>query len=918
MPTPVIPERPRAEHPRPDLHRGLEEGRDWVCLNGWWDFDFDPGNVGRKGQWHRPRHRLSRRIRVPFPWQSHAAWGTEAEGSNTSWFSPEAHLEPGAASVADASYRDGPQQETGWYRRSFTFPAAWRQAGKRVFLHVGAADFHLTAWVNGKKVGEDESGYLPLRFDVTDALKARENVLVLRVHDPMDHRAQPVGKQYAWYTRTSGVWQSVWLEPRAPAHITGLRVYPDAAAGLARVRLRISAPEAAARARLRVQISLAGQQLASSGLTLGDLEPGDHDVEIAAHVPVVRRWSPEEPLLYDLAATLHYNRPDGPEQRDEVNTYFGFRDVTVAPLYNGGPAYICLSGRPVYLRGNLNQSLNPWGVYTFASDDDIRRDMQQALEGGWNFVRLHIKLEDPRWYYWADRLGLLIMQDMPNFGYDGYCEDARARWERTLRGALDRDANHPCIVAWCLFNETWGLGGDDYKRLPDRHAWVEAMYHLARQLDPTRPVEDMSPCLYDHVITDINSWHFYINDYEVAAAHIREVVDQTHPGSALNYVPGRFQRGEPLMNSEYGGISAGSGDMDVSWCFRFLTNELRLHEKICGYIYTEQMDIEWEHNGFYNYDRTPKQFGYNPALLQREQYVGITGPAGREVAGERAALQWWLRGPAPASAARLVARAQRLNALAEMDGEWRETVAVGDWDMARLGHHDLPLPAELTSRPGLVWVWLELLDEDSRVLAGNFAVLEVTGPAEVPQGGQLLDLAAATGRWSGPVERAEVGADGVQLLSGEGSGTFRFPLKPPAGAVGLTILAELSSRRPGPGVPQTDADAWPTGVTLRLGDAEVARLPIGNQYADARGALSHMHGLAGRYGEPVRVEVGAEVLAAAVGGGGRLNLAFAVEAADATCGGLTIYGPRAGRYPCGLTVLWHMPATPGAADADGS
>jgi hypothetical protein len=899
-----ISDTPRFDHPRPDLHRGLVEGRSWVCLNGWWEFDFDPAGEGLTKKWYRGKREYKRRIRVPFPWQSHAAWGTEDQASNSDFFSREAFLEPDKVRGDDESYRGAPQQEIGWYRRTFTAPEGWRDGGKRIFLHIGAADYHVTAWVNGTKVGESESGYLPVSFDVTDALKAGDNVVVLRVYDPMDHKTQPVGKQWWWYTRTSGIWQTVWLEPRATVHTAGLRVFPDRETGMVRIEARIVAGEEASRTRMLVTIGLGGQQIVSAQAGVGELEVGEHVVEIVVAVPTIRPWTPEEPTIYDLGVALQYYGTGGPEQKDEVSTYFGFRDLTVGPLHQGGPAYVRLNDEAVYLRGNLNQSFNPWGVYTFPSDEAIRRDMEQAKESGFNFVRLHIKIEDPRWYYWADRLGLLIMQDMPNFGYDGWCDEALERWERTCRGAMERDFNHPAIIAWCLFNETWGLGGDAYKKDKKRQQWVERMYLTAKGLDPTRLVEDNSACLYDHVRTDINSWHFYINDYAAAAAHIREVVEKTCPGSDFNYAPGRYQGAEPLMNSEYGGIAAGSGDMDVSWCFRFLTNELRLHEKICGYVYTEQMDIEWEHNGFYNYDRTPKQFGYNPSLLQRKQFVGISGPAGREVAaGETAVLTWWLRGPEPSTRARLVVRAQRYNAMAEMDGDWRETIQIGNWEMTRLGEQELALGEALTAHAGVVWVWFELLDEASRVLAGNFAVLEVVGPPGLPEGARVLDLGACTGEFSGgEVEKAE--HEGVvQLASGTGAGRLDFDVPLPASVGALTILGELSSRRPGRDVPQTDDDAWPTEVAVKLNEQEVGRLIIGNQYADARGALSHMHELAGRYGEPVRIEVPADT-ARNLAGTGKLVLRFEAVEKDGHAGGLAVYGPRAGRYPCGLTVVW--------------
>lgn len=910
MASPILPDVPKPEHPRPDFHRGLTEGREWICLNGWWEFDFAGKQAGRGEGWHRGEGKLSRRIRVPFPWQSHAAWGTEDQAANDNWFSREAFLQPERVSVKERNYANAPQHEVGWYRRTFRVPEAWFQKGRRIFLNLGAVDWQVSVWINGKAVGEAESGYLPMSFDITDHLRepGQENLVCLRVYDPMDHKSQPVGKQYHWYTRTSGVWQTVWLEPRPATHVVSLRIHPDLDTGVVRVQGRVAVGEAARRVRLAVEIELGGQVLCLASSSLPDLEPGEQEFELALQAPTVRPWSPKEPVLYDLSATLQYSTPEGPRVQDEVNSYFGFRSITVRPLYQGGPSYVCLNGRPLYLRGNLNQSFNPWGVYTFPTDEDMRRDFEQAVESGWNFIRLHIKLEDPRWYYWADRLGLLVMQDLPNFGYDGWCDRALKRWERTLRGAVDRDFNHPSIIAWCLFNETWGLGGNDYKKQPDRQAWVERMYYLAKRLDPTRLVEDNSACLYDHVVSDINSWHFYINDYEQAAAHIGHVVSETYPGSNFNFCSGRFQGDQPLMNSEYSGISAGSGDKDVSWCFRFLTNELRFYERICGYVYTEQMDIEWEHNGFYNYDRTRKEFGYNPALLQGEQYLGITGPAGREVtAGDPLSLAWWLRGPAPQEPARVVVRAQRYNALAEMEGDWRQTIPVDNWVLTSLEQRELELPAELTKAPGLVWVWFEVLDQSNRVLAGNWAVVEVTGEPHLPEHARVVDLGSpAAAAWSGEeVERGDhEGA--VQLLAGRGHGFFEFALQPPAGIRGLTVLAELSSARPGPGIPQTDEYAFPTEVSVKLGDEEVQRLILGNQYADARGALSHMHGFEGRYGEPIRVEVSTEVLRKVLlASEGKVNLRLEVAEGARPAGGLTIYGPRAGRYPCGLMVLWH-------------
>ena len=206
---------------------------------------------------------------------------------------------------------------------------------------------------------------------------------------------------------------------------------------------------------------------------------------------------------------------------------------------------------------------------------------------------------------------MLIMEDMPNTWRQN--ATARKAWESTMREVVARDRNHPSIFAWVDFNETWGLGDPPaYKKDKDTQAWVKSMVAETRKLDPTRLVEDNSPCNYDHVEgSDLNSWHFYIDDHKSARLHIEDVVKRSVPGSPFNYCPGEKMNTSPLINSEYGSVSAGGGDRDVSWGFRDLTTQLRRHNKIQGYIYTELTDIEWEHNGFFDYDRGKKEFGYD-------------------------------------------------------------------------------------------------------------------------------------------------------------------------------------------------------------------------------------------------------------------------------------------------------------------
>lgn len=892
------PQVPRPEHPRPDLHRGLRHGVDWLNLNGPWAFAFDPEDAGLSAGWQSAGDEpFDRTIVVPFPWESHLAWGTEAQAGNRDWFSREVYLDPDSVTVEN--YREAPRHTIGWYRRCFSVPADW--LGRRVFLNVGAADWELRAWVNGVEVGAEESGYLPVSFDITDALVAGDNALVIRVHDPADHSRQPIGKQVSnWYTRTSGIWQTVWLEPRMPAHLTDVRVQPHLAHGCAEIRVQVCSAGRTEGLKVLAEARTAGGRDAAR---VGPVAVEDDGVaRLTAEMPGAIPWTPDNPHLYRLTVSLW---ADG-EVVDRLHTQFGMRDVDTGPLGPEGPTYIRLNGEPVYLRGALDQSFHPQGVYAFPSNEAIKRDLQLAREAGLNFVRLHIKTPDPRYCYWADRLGVLLMCDIPSLGYDGYSEEGKRRWERTAWGQIQRDFNHPSIIAWCLFNETWGLGGHEYAKLPERQMWVQQCWEKAKALDPTRLVEDNSACLGDHVVTDINSWHFYINDYERAREHVAEVVANTRPGSSFNFVGGNVQGNQPLLNSEYGGISARMGDLDVSCCLLFLTNELRKYEQICGYVYTELTDIEWECNGLYNYDRTPKQFGYDPALLLGAEFVGFDCAPGLTVGvGEAVRLPIFLRPAAQADA--LARRGWWSASFTDVLGRTRMLVR-----RARL--RDLPadggaLELVAPDEPGLIRVRAQIDDGRGGMSAANLRFVEVLGPGADPSGAPdalVLTLTPGEGeaRFDGHIERGVVG-DEVHLLAGQGDGevVYRFVLPERTGvedASSVQLVAELSSARPG--APQTDAEVWPSEVVVTIGGCEAGRVRLANQFADSRGALSHMHGLLGRYGQLVAVELSGDRARAALSEG-TVEVRFTATGAGEGRGGLTIYGARAGRYPVGITLI---------------
>ena len=622
---------PRPEYPRPDFQRGTSEGIDWICLNGTWEFAFDPDDIGEQNQWFALESTSDSpwtlQIQVPYPWESLAAWGDEEQADNATYLSKNVYLNPEEVTCGgldrEGNYRDAPRHTIGWYRKTVSIPENW--GDRRVILKFGAVDWETTVWVNGQIIGTYENGYLPFEFDITDALTPGESArIVVRAYDAQNHGEQLAGKQIGWYVRTSGIWQSVYLEPRNKTHIAQCHITPDIDNASATFAVKVDGYTKNTEVGNRNSLLL---RWTCDGLE-GTVEvSGDSDTHWTITIPPeqLRLWDVDTPNLYDV--TLELLTED--TVIDRIFTYFGMRKVSIAKAPGGDYQYIYLNNRPIYLLGALNQSFNPEGVYTFLTDEAIRRDIERAKEFGFNFLRLHIKVDEPRLYYWADKLGMLFMCDIPNFG--DYTETAKARLEQTLRGNIARDYNHPSIISWCNFNETWGLGGREYKDMHERQEWVREMYYLAKSLDTTRLIEDNSPCLYDHVETDINSWHFYINDYEDAKEHIANVVEETYPGSAFNYVGGNLQNEAPLINSEYGGISAGAGDKDVSWCFKYLTNELRLHPKICGYIYTELQDIEWEHNGFMNYDRSIKAFGYDYLDINTLDFIAIDYPPGTTV-----------------------------------------------------------------------------------------------------------------------------------------------------------------------------------------------------------------------------------------------------------------------------------------------
>ena len=898
---------PRPEYPRPDFQRGTSEGIDWICLNGPWEFAFDPDDIGEQDQWFGLKSPTTDsvwtlQIQVPYPWESLAAWGDEEHADNATYLSKNAYITPEEVTCGGlergGNYREQPRHTIGWYRKRVSIPENW--GDRRVILKFGAVDWETRVWVNGKIIGKHENGYLPFEFDITDALTPGEpTLIVVRAYDAQDHGEQLAGKQIGWYERTSGIWQSVYLEPRNETHIAQCHITPDIDNASATFAVKV---DGNLDPGLNLRWSCDGQN--------GTVEVSGSETHWTITIPPeqLRLWDVDTPHLYDVTLELLMENTVS----DRIYTYFGMRKVSIAKAPGGDYQYIYLNNRPIYLLGALNQSFNPEGVYTFLTDEAIRRDIERAKEFGFNFLRLHIKVDEPRLYYWADKLGLLFMCDIPNFG--DYTEKAQARFEETLRGNIARDYNHPSIISWCNFNETWGLGGREYKEMHARQEWVREMYHLAKSLDTTRLIEDNSPCLYDHVETDINSWHFYINDYEQAKEHIANVVEETHPGSAFNYAGGNVQSDAPLINSEYGGISAGAGDKDVSWCFKYLTNELRLHPKICGYVYTELQDIEWEHNGFMKYDRSIKAFGYDYLDINTLDFIGIDYPPGTTVT------------PGEKVKADIYASHFSHKTITGTTLHWQLDTMSATGDITRgsvSGSVDVPFPQyqvqnvhqlELTMPDvhpavGTLHVWVT--DGTGSVVARNFINFEhfVEANPTVESKDSQISIDHDPGnasKWEGFLTPNSEPISEAQLFSAEGSGYVEYEIPliegiDPANSAEMELIFEASSSNGG--ARQTEPEKHPSDVTISVNGVEIETIHIPDCPADARGVLSYIHGHPGTYGYLYRVKVDPSVVFE--NEADTLTLRYEVKADAAAKGGFALYGARMGRYPTGPHLLIH-------------
>ncbi len=580
---------PRPEYPRPQFRR-----KDWTNLNGEWSFTFDDAGVGLAQGWQNVTLEdlrsdgspFDRQIVVPFCYQSKLS------------------------GIGETAFHD-----VVWYARTFEYTPAGDEC---LLLHFGAVDYRATVWVNGAQVASHEGGHTPFSADVTHALTGGDNVLIVRAEDPSRDVTIPRGKQYwkeksegIFYTRTTGIWQTVWLEPVNRRRLDTLRLTPDV--DTASVHVEVSVKGIAPGMSLRATVELDGDRVLEDTIsvrsslverTLPLLRRGEApDTPHLAHRPGASLWSPEHPNLYDLRLEL---LGGGDEVLDSVDSYFGMRKIEVKD------GKVFLNNGPLYQRLVLDQGYFPEGILTAPTDEDLRRDVELAKEMGFDGARKHQKVEDPRWLFWADTLGFLVWGEMANaYQYSpGYVRRMTAEWQE----AVMRDYNHPCIVAWVPMNESWGV--PNLASDPSQTEHLLALYHLTRSLDPTRPV--VSNDGWEHAITDLCNTHDYRDAKALTKSYATpESAVAAEPADRPIYVPGYAYRGEPILITEFGGI-AFSGD-EEGWGYSTVADAdefleryealiaaLLSCEPVQGFCYTQLTDVEQEVNGLLTYDRRPK------------------------------------------------------------------------------------------------------------------------------------------------------------------------------------------------------------------------------------------------------------------------------------------------------------------------
>jgi len=877
---------PLPEHPRPDFQRA-----EFINLNGYWDFTFFCTDQGEPA--------FAYRINVPFP------WGSELSGV------------PDLGDVA-------------WYGRDIKVPKSWE--GKRVFLVVGASDYLTTASIDNTLLGVHRGGYTPFEFELTNSVTfGGSNRITLMVDDTASD-AHLYGKQ--GYGNARGIWQTVYLEARGEQYISSLHFSPDVD-----------------NQKVKVDVAFDGSVPSDAELAI-KFKNGEYEDKVVAvsgdaasfdiDLPGQQLWDLDNPYLYEVCASLK----SGGKSVDAVDSYFGQRKISTMKVPGQEYQYIALNNKPLYLKLCLDQSYTPDGFYTFPSDEFMKNEILISKNLALSGNRVHIKVEVPRKLYWADKLGLLIMADVPNFWGEPVGE-AREDWENCMRAQVERDYNHPSIFAWVDFNETWGLfskvdGKKQY--MPETQEWVRSMYELTKSLDPTRLVEDNSACNNDHVATDINSWHSYnaAYDWERTAALYDE---KTYPGSDFNFIGGNVQGNQPMINSECGnvwGYERSAGDCDFTWDYHEMMNAFHRHLKIGGWLYTEHHDVINEWNGYVQYNRAAKVDGLDyfvPDMTLKDfhsdYYVVPEGPFCQEIpAGSVQNIKLMSAFTTVDDPGKLT-----LEASFYMWNEYGKKVEYGSqnyavdfkpFELSEIGSESVPFPNE----NGVYVLSYVLRSQDKGVLHRNFLLYVIKDAPSKPNVVSFSPASYSDRNWS--VMSKEV-MDGLKV-NGYGNGWFEYNVAIPETYTGKAakLVFEASAKQlfgkdvnDGQDVSgdfmlghgtvdhcklpnsyaMTDLCYWDSEVEVTVNGQSLGVFPLEDDPADHRGVLSwnsqlHNRRLceAGSYGYLIEAAIPEGLLKA--GEDAVIRIGVPVGDVPQTGGGLAIYGKDFGRYPLDPSIVF--------------
>ena len=568
---------PRSEHPRPDRHRDS-----WLCLNGTWDFEIDNSLVGVAKKFFE-RDSLDSKIVVPF--------------------CPESKL----SGVKHTDFMNAV-----WYRRDIDVPSEW--TGKNVILHIDASDYATTLYVNGQKVGTHRGGYTSFQFDITKYLRESGNYVTVYAVDDIRSERQVAGKQSlefgsrgCHYTRTTGIWQTVWLEAVEPAHVTAYKVFAN-----------ISDPSVSLEV-LTSNLSVGGELCVKAyyeGKLMGEASATVNSDSTSLYIPLAEKhlWECGCGRLYDLKFSL---TKDG--KTDLMDGYFGLREVALTREKG-----LMINGKTVFGRFVLDQGFNPDGIITAPNDEHLVFDIEASMACGFNGARLHQKVFEPRFLYHADRLGYMVWDETGNWGLDTTLDSNIYNFLPEWLEEVERDFSHPSVIGWCPFNETWDKHGRQ-----QANNFLDSIYDITKAIDKTRPVITVSGS-YPTERTDVHDVHDYEQNPEKFRSYYSEidkgiVRDQIQRGSPSRQISKTYL---PIFVSEYGGIGWVMKEDATAWGYgksvegeaefferlEGLTDALLENKDIFAFCYTQLTDVEQEQNGLLTYER---QFKFEPERFKR-------------------------------------------------------------------------------------------------------------------------------------------------------------------------------------------------------------------------------------------------------------------------------------------------------------